>query len=99
MEDNEYQEVAKTCMELIAYDNGCVSRDEPMTFPATHLKNITHTASEFFAANEDVLTDADLEEICDGEISEVQKAYGHREGFKNFYGSLNRYFLYLCNKV
>lgn len=87
--------IAKRLMEAIAYSNGAVDRWHPMEYPEKYLNEITIVAGRFFDKYPELLTDDDIMEMCDGEVTEVANKYGNLEGWSELNTALNNYF----NKV
>lgn len=88
----DFDIVARHMMELIAHDNGCVNRCEPMKYPAKHLKAIRESVSNMVAHNADIITDAFLEDMCIGGLEERTEKYSKLEGYSKLDSSLNAYF-------
>lgn len=92
MTDKEHIEIAKRLMETIAYCNGAVNRWNPMKYPEKHLSKLTEVAGKFFDENPEMLTDDDILEMCDGEVTEIKNRYGKLDGWNELNIALNEYF-------
>lgn len=84
--------IAVKLMHEIAFDNGFFNRWIPEEYDQKWIDKITPIALNFFAKNPTILTDEHIENICAGEDSEVEKAYGALEGFKELDAVLDEYF-------
>lgn len=84
--------IAEQIMENIAYDNGTVDRWHPMTYPSKWLNNIAKKSFIFFNENPQLMNDEDIEEICNGEETEVQNKYSNLKGWDELNKVLNEYF-------
>jgi len=88
-------DMARRLIKEISYANGAVDRFNPEgdhLYPGEHVRKIAVTAGVFFGKYPDLWTDDDIENITDGEISEVELLYGDKEYFKQLHDSLNDYF-------
>lgn len=90
--DNGHIEMARGLMKTIAYCNGMVDRWHPMKYPKKHLNKITIVAGCFFDKYPELLTNDNITEMCDGEVTEVADKYGKLEGWDELYKALNNYF-------
>ena len=90
--DKVHVKIAKSLMEDIAYSNGAVDRWHPMKYPKKHLNEIAIVAGSFFDKYPELLTDDDIMEMCDGEVTEVADKYGKLEGWDKLNIALNNYF-------
>lgn len=88
----EEQELAISLLQAIAYDNGFFTRWFPEQYAAKWINKVGPIAKCFYDANPELLTDADIEEICSGEETEVTTKYSNLLGFKELHEALNDYF-------
>lgn len=86
------EEIAKKLMDNIAYDNGAVDHWHPMKYPEKWKKKIGDAAEPFFKAHPQYLNDDDMEDMCNGEYSEIQEKFGKFGDYKPLDDVLNEYF-------
>lgn len=89
----EIVDFAKEFMKSIQYHNGMVSRVEEETYPKHWVNAIAMEVAAFMQQNSEFELDEDvIDEICEGETTEVQEKYGSLEGFTGLYNMLSQYF-------
>lgn len=90
--DKGNEEIARSMIKEIMYDNNMVDRNNPEKYPKKHVEAIALAAGFFFEKNPTILTNAHIYEICTGEHGEVQDRYGSLEGYKELSDALDNYF-------
>ena len=92
--DNGHLEIAKTMMLAILYDNGYINRwrSEKSQFSVKWQNKIAPVAGKFFDLHPELLTDENIEQICQGEVGETEAMFGKYEGFKELNEILGSYF-------
>jgi hypothetical protein len=84
--DKGNEEIAKSIMLEIQYDNGVIDRYNPEYISPKWLELISEKAGAFFDLHPELLTDENIELICLGNDD------GHFEGFNEIegYSELNK---------
>jgi hypothetical protein len=92
--DNGHLEIAKTMMLVILYDNGYIDRwhSEKSQFSVKWQNKIAPVAGKFFDLYPELMTDENIEQICQGEVGETDAIFGKYEGFKELWDILGSYF-------
>lgn len=85
-------EIAKSLMQEIMYDNGCVNRFEKEKYPNKWVVKIADKAAIFFDNNENCLTNEHIEQIVTGEYEYNNLYYGNMVGYSELNKILNEYF-------
>jgi hypothetical protein len=92
--DNGHLEIAKEMMLSILYDNGYIDRwhSEKSQFSIKWQNKIAPIAGKFFDLHPELLTDENIEQICQGEVGETKTMFGKYDGFKELWKILGSYF-------
>jgi hypothetical protein len=85
--------IAEEFMKAIQYDAGAINYQEEEKYPEQWLKAIAFDVCNLMLLNPDLDLDEDtIDDIVEGEETEVQEKYGSLEGFKVLHDTISAYF-------
>ena len=93
--DKGYEEISKSLMLELLYENGYIDRENPESKQVSQkwLAKIAPIAGEFFDKHPDLLTDENIEIMANGgEIGDPNEAFKEYPDIKPLMDILNEYF-------